>query len=451
LTASDVSQTVKQLKKGHGNGMPLAWSDLFADKQPVSTDGTPHRVNIKLSQGYLEPLSLMTFKILPQPNIMEPILRRDISEGAPFGYDEKAFAQTPIGSGPFKFVTGNHSEGGRPYLSFIANVNYGSRTSKFGLPRFREVRLFEYHDAVEELTKNSRFLDLLLDLTAEEAVKIRDDKGPALGFRVPMPPAEPAPVNRRVYFLAINHRKPELQNADFRRALSLAVNREKLLDDCFRGGISSQLHKALNGPFPAGSWACNPDLPHGENRKSIDPFDPLLAKSLMTKYLTDQKGRPRELTLKYPANDPALEKAMTALVQQIESTLEGVRIKPEAVDLWTLRDQVEKMHTFDLAYCHYDFPDDTFWLWPLLGGDENCFGYNNGPTTELLRQAIRHQDFDEVKKRYRELHSLFASEVPLIPLWQLDPLLAIHKDVKTAPYDPHLLFTDIELWQLEGR
>ena len=31
-----------------------------------------------------------------------------------------------------------------------------------------------------------------------------------------------------------------------------------------------------------------------------------------------------------------------------------------------LRDVVERDHNYSLAYYHYDFPDDVYWLGPLL-------------------------------------------------------------------------------------
>ena len=57
----------------------------------------------------------------------------------------------------------------------------------------------------------------------------------------------------------------------------------------------------------------------------------------------------------------------------------------------------------------------------------------------------------EVQKQQQSVHRVVALDVPLIPLWQLDPLLAIHNDVKTVPFDRHLIFTDVELWRLEGK
>jgi ABC-type transport system substrate-binding protein len=295
------------------------------------------------------------------------------------------------------------------------------------------------------------FLDVLLDLTADEAAKLKDE-GPKARFRLPLAGPDSEMPNRRVYFLAINHRKAELQNLEFRRALSKAINREELLDKSFRGPFGPQLHKAINGPFPAGSWAIHPQVAGGPvNKKSADPFDPDVAKDAMEKLTKDQRFAAPVLSLKYPNDDPALDKAIPALAEQIEKSLPGVKITVERVNPWSLRDHVEKTHDFDLAYYHYDFPDDTYSLWPLFGGEDNWFAFRNDAMALLLRDSVRFCDFDEVQKRARSMHQVFDLYVPLIPLWQLDPLLAIHTDVKTVPFDRHLVFTDIELWRLEGK
>src|SRR5262249_27930537 len=132
LNAVDVRATVDLLKKGKGTGRPPAWGELL---QPVVVRD-PYRLDLILSQGYLDPLALMTFKVLPQ--------------GAPA--DTKEFAENPVGSGPYRFV-GRDSEGstGRPYVGFVANPHYGQRSGKFGLPHIREVRFFSTADPVKDL------------------------------------------------------------------------------------------------------------------------------------------------------------------------------------------------------------------------------------------------------------------------------------------------------------
>ena len=105
-------------------------------------------------------------------------------------------------------------------------MKYGKRAGKQHLPLFDEIQVYHYDKITEAREKN---LMLLLDLKADDVGQL-----PKENFRVPIP-ADSAAPNRRVYYLAINHRQPALSDENIRAALSLAINREALLDRYYRG------------------------------------------------------------------------------------------------------------------------------------------------------------------------------------------------------------------------
>ncbi len=438
LTQADIRYSVERLKLGSGSGRAPAWGDLLEPIEIVD----PFRINMNLTQGYLDPMSLMTFKVLPQPFLLK----------GPAA-DTEDFSLDPVGSGPFVYA-GQRSEGGRKYSAFLANPNYRSRTGKTGLPRIRELRLVQYVDPVEDL-KNLK-LHMLLDLTPKQMQEIRQ-QGPELRVTAPSPLAG----NRRVYFLAVNHRIRTLQNTNLRRALAHAINREQLLDLCFRGELQREVHKALNGPFPAKSWPLHPTLHNPDNKDSLDPFDRTKAMGLSEEvYKTND--RTIKLTLKYPAGDEAVEKAMEGLSKMVKDhTKVQLILQKPAPDPYTLRREIEE-GSYELAYTYYDFPDDTYWLAPLLGPRAgptgNYLNYSNAVLETQLLRIRGWRDFAQVRKTMRELHRSLWLEMPIIPLWQLDPLLAVRDDLKRTAsngqlsplvpgIDPWLVFSDIDDWQ----
>src|SRR6185437_13436743 len=107
--------TVRLMTRDAPRTSPLAARAALL--QGATMRGDPFRVDVSLTQGYLDPLALMTFKVLPQWYKIK---------------NEEEFAEKPIGSGPYIFG-GVHSEAGRAYARFLANPNYSSRPSKFGL------------------------------------------------------------------------------------------------------------------------------------------------------------------------------------------------------------------------------------------------------------------------------------------------------------------------------
>lgn len=439
ITPVDVRSAVAMLKQGpttHGpiTGRPPAWGELLKE---IYVGGVPGRVDVHLEQGFLDPLATMTFKIVPEEARTRP----------------KEFAQKPFGTGPYRYLgvkslpDANRSD----YVLFRANPGYGSRSGALGLPRIREIHLLKTENPAQDFSLGR--IDMALNLTSEQFAAIRKQQM-ALGVTDSLP--GPGASNRRVYYLAVNHRHVVLGNADFRQALSLAINREKLLDDCFRAGLArGKAHKAINSPFPAGSWPCDPLIKSRAHANSQDPFDKEQARRKANMFKTVLKDSP--LTLKYPNGNPDVTKSMEAICTDVREVFGFEALKPVAVDPHVLREDVEQTQTFELAYCWYDFPDDTFWLTPLLfprgmaAGAASPLGYQGDVCITLLDSMKRMRDFDRVRQAARQLHRQLIKDVPVIPLWQLDPFHAFTAAVKTAPYDPLLVFTDAEEWRLNRK
>ncbi len=165
------------------------------------------------------------------------------------------------------------------------------------------------------------------------------------------------------------------------------------------------------------------------------------------------------IPLLYPNDDPVVAKAMNDLAAQVKAAI-GVTLELKPVSPNDLRDLVERDHNYSLAYYHYDFPDDVYWLGPLLDGDpkDNLLGYNGekGQLSSMIQDLGRRRDFPEVRDWAYQIHDKFLKEeMPFIPLWQLDPLAAIHADVDTQssdpPFDPVLVFSDVERWALRRK
>jgi peptide/nickel transport system substrate-binding protein len=424
LNFMDIDLSLKLLHAGKGVGRSRVWGDLLLKVESMKN---PFQVTVRMKQGFLDPLALMTFKILPRDQNDPPV------------YTEE-FAMKPVTSGPFRLEPSQRSdERRRPYLAFVANPSYGRRPSKQRKPHIQEVRFYSYTgntDIADELSKGR--LDLVLDLTAKEAEQLLQK--PNADIVVPMP--SPAVPNRRIYFLAINTRR--LEDAKLRQALSCAIDREGLVNNHFRAGMKAPLHKALSGPFPVDSWACKKE--NDANKSSQSLFDPERAK------LLKPQGKVGPFRLKYVADNAAVDEAMKELCAQVKQRT-GVVLEPTPSTPYKLQQDVERTKDFDLAYYHYDFPDETYYLAPLLGpppgaDDKNMFQYQNADLSTVLAETRSFRDFAKFQEHQWLTQDMLNREMPFIPLWQLDPLLAYRRDVKPAALDPLLVFTNIEDWVL---
>jgi dipeptide transport system substrate-binding protein len=237
-----------------------------------------------------------------------------------------------------------------------------------------------------------------------------------------------------------------LQNENLRRAIGLAIDREGILTACFRGE-HKEFHRALNGPYPPGSWAYNPNLPP-------DPYKQALAKSLAVKAREAVVGSVR-LELKYPDGDPDVKAACELIAKQVAEVDKDIKIELVARDPHQLRQDVEQKHEYDLAYYHHDFADQSFWLWPLFDpratetGGLNYLGYrDDAPLEALFRRAMGHRDPREVRRLTHEIHLRVHDLMPFIPLWQLDSHIAVRRNLAVGTFDPLQVFADVDRWTL---
>ena len=123
--------------------------------------------------------------------------------------------------------------------------------------------------------------------------------------------------SRRVYFLAVNHRNDKLRNDNLRRAIAHAIDREKILDDSFRD--NQKVHKALNSPYPVGSWAVDASRP-------ADPYRADMAKL----FAKQANAAGQEFELLYPNDQAQVEDACRAIKAQVESAT-GFKIRLRGV------------------------------------------------------------------------------------------------------------------------
>src|SRR5581483_6641948 len=210
---------------------------------PRFDPGDPGRVQVRFKLGHPDPRQLLTLKLQPAGWLLEK--NKEI--------DDPEFAKHPFGTGPYRLSPDYRpiAPGEPPRdVVFVANPAYARRPGRMAQPAIKEVRftdVTQYPDLAAEF-RGGR-LHVLTDVPTPDLPKFTADGN--LGGKVRVVTAA---VNRRIYLLAINHRRPHLQNPDVRKGLSHAIDRERVLNEVYRGG-HPEFHKALTGPFPVNSWA----------------------------------------------------------------------------------------------------------------------------------------------------------------------------------------------------
>ncbi len=439
-----------------------AYALPWFDELPTPRDNTTVRVAFK--QGHPDPRALLTFKLLPA--------RWMLKENK--AIDDAGFAEKPFGTGPYKLQANPKPNGTIPReMVFVDNPLYGRWRDRANQPFIKEIRLIEVskvHNLVESFQQGS--LHILTDVPTAELDKFM---GPGAGLAGKVQ-AYTATTNRRVYMLAVNHRRPQMQSKLLRQGLSMAIDREAILNEVFRA--KTKFHEPMSGPFPPKSWA-NAKGPTGTPLPLVNRD---LAVTRLKTYLGDM-GAKAEVTLAYPEGDALAALACNKIKSQVEalfkeSTGRKLTILLEPIPMRDLMLRVEDEHRYDLAYVPFEYPDDWYpyalgaMLDPLAAdrGGRNWTGFlrqNTGADDQdtrlgqLLNELRAFRDFGQLSAKTAEVHKLFNECVPFIPLWQLDRHILVHNAVKVyvddseTPVSPRVLnpttlFQGIAKWRLEG-
>ena len=226
---------------------------------------------------------------------------------------------------------------------------------------------------------------------------------------------------------------------------------------------------ALASIAPARSTpACFPGacVPGAEKRASVRtwPCNPVAGRlddpGLAGDLAKVRGGEHRTIELKFPNDDPAVERACQQIQQSLAEFRVTIKLAPRSPA--DFRRQVTIDTDFQLAYWHFDFADDWFDLSSLLdphrvgqpGKGRNFMSYQpSADFATLLARTESHRDFGELRAAMRQLHAEFRKEMPFIPLWHLDTHVLASSRLRTEPVvpllDPLAPFLFIDQWTLK--
>ncbi len=226
-------------------------------------------------------------------------------------------------------------------------------------------------------------------------------------------------------FIGWNMRRPLFASARVRTALTMLVDREKILNDVYYG-----LGRIVSGPFYIDSPASDPAV------KPL-PFDPERARELLAAEgwrdtdgdgVLDRDGKPFEFVVVYPADAPSYEQILTIVRDGMAKA--GVVMKMQAYE-WSVMLQKIDGRDFDAAILGWQmsYEQDPYQLWHSSQSEvpsgSNFVGFQS-PEGDRLIEAIR-REFDPAKRNRlcNEFHRLIHAEQPYTFLIAPDSLNAV--------------------------
>lgn len=245
-----------------------------------------------------------------------------------------------------------------------------------------------------------------------------------------------------------NLRKPELADRRVRRALSLAIDVDTIIDVVYDG-----FARRATGPILSYMWAFNREL-------HPLPYDPDAARVLLAEAdwsdhdgdgVRDRGGQPLEFELMTNAESDIRQDAVL-LVEESLSRI-GVRMVPRFVE-WGTMLAAERHGDFDAILSRWIEPTviDLSDVWHSADPGEptlNSIGYSNPEVDELLAAVEVATDFDIQKPLLDRIQELIVADQPYTFLAETVALVGLDNRVRGADINAASPYFNLEEWYVK--
>ncbi|MDO4798606.1 MAG: ABC transporter substrate-binding protein [Coriobacteriales bacterium] len=334
--------------------------------------------------------------------------------------DPSAFLTAPIGNGPFKM---DGSWVADQYINLVRNDDYYGEKAKidgiyFSIQKDPETAFREFEAG------NIDFVDIPTGRMAEigEKYGLADD-----GYTVTPGKQALTGPEAGVYYLLLNQNDETLKDPVVRKAISLAINRQNIIDTLFEG-----TRVAADCIFPrvidddaSNVW----EFCHYDKDAAIKLLD--------EKYPADSKGK-RGIKVSLSYNSDGGHGDLMSIVQgDLEAV--GIEVTQDSLE-WAAYLKAMGDGTYQVARLGWnaDYPTMDNFLYPIfLSTSENNYSkYNNPAVDEALQQARQITDEEKRKQAYRQINKLVGADMPVVPIMFYSHMQVGSDKLKSFYYDP---------------
>ena len=231
-------------------------------------------------------------------------------------------------------------------------------------------------------------------------------------------------------FIAWNNRKPLFQDKRIRRAMSMCIPLDVVVQELFQGTA-----RAMSGPFTPDEWAYNPTVP-------VIKYDPPGALALLAAAgwrdtnadgALDKDGKPFHFSL-IAMSGSATSKQIAQLVQ---SELKKIGVQADVAMMEGGQAISLLMQgNYDAAYLSWDLDadPDPYGIFHSAsfpgGGGQNLVFYSNPEADRIIDEARHELDSSKRKDLYWRLHEILAEDQPYTWIVQVSAKWGINKRVQ---------------------
>jgi ABC-type transport system substrate-binding protein len=392
---------------------------------------------IKSVEVVSELTARVTYKELYSPGIldwMQPLVPKHALDDAALGREaerrrlssaERAklslrttqFNRNPIGTGPFRFSQWRSGQ----FIHLTRNEQYWGKKAEYRDCYFRNIPDY----LTMELEFGAGALDMYL-AQPHQAQRYRHDER----YQV-------ASGNDGYYaYIAYNLRRPLFQDLRVRRALSMAIDVNSIIEHVLSGE-----GKPSTGPFYSNTPYYDPEV------KPL-PYDPKGALELLAQAgwrknaagMLEKDGKPLAFTLVTNAGN-LQRKAIMTIAQEAWRKL-GIDAKVQAFEWTVFLEEFVDHNNFDavvLAWGGGAISPDRHSIWHSSQTNhyqQNHAGYESAEADELIMKIRATYDFDEQVRLTRRLHRVIAEDQPYAFLYERLVPYVFDKRIMVAKQQP---------------
>ena len=311
------------------------------------------------------------------------------------------FNAKPVGTGPVRFVSWVKDD----RAIFDANPDYWG--GRIDVDRWIMRPIPETAPRIAALLKGE--VDIITQLPPDQAERVTGNPSTRVT----------GALYAGLYVLGVNSKRPPLDNPLVKQALSLAIDREAIVKELWRGrGL------VPNGPIAKGDNHYDASLPPLVYR-------PGEARDLLKKAGYRNEEIFLETTVAYVSQDKAMSEAIAAMWREI-----GVNVKVEVIE-YSVRAQKGREKSYKGVW--WSDPTSTLgdpdgMMWRLLAPGA-IYEYWRQPRFEELGNAARFSLDENFRgKAYAEMSQIVLENFPWIPVIQANDSYGLQRYVEWKPY-----------------
>ncbi len=369
----------------------VAWSAIrWMDRIREVTAVDSLTVRFEFSERY--PYQLM------DAVVCRPLPRHVLGDLDPAKLATHPFNSDPVGNGPFRFRSWTPQQS----VEIVANERFFR-----GRPYLDGIvwRIVPEWTALLTQLKNGE-IDFVPAVLPSYYPEVKDDPD----LRIYSAPG------RRYVYVAWNLRDPLFADRNVRRALTMAIDRQQIIDALLYGQ-----GRVMNSPFVSALWAHDPDV-------RPTPYDPAGAKRLLEEAgwrdtdgdgVLDKDGRPFRFELVTNADNTLRTDITVAIQSQLERL--GIDARPRGLEFVVFQGNLQKKD-FQAAVAGWNsqIKVDLTDLWHSKAIEDkfNFISYANAEVDSLNDAAIATFDPGRAKELWSRAQQVIAADAGYTHLFE---------------------------------